>query len=144
VVQGIRRAELVDPLRHELGGLDVRRPIQRALHGDTAAESGGRPRRGMETGPPVYLRCVGGTHNGSSLPVFAPLVEEGTHCAFPPPAAFQAVRDAPKDEPVRQKPDDTWKRYLVAKQEDGFILVFLGTLTNAPPAWNPFYRPTVS
>ncbi len=91
----------------------------------------------MEGAPPVYLRCVGGTHDGSTLPVYPPLVTDGTHCAFPSLPAFEAIRDAPKDEPVSIEPDDTWERYVVHGEDDGFVLRFAGTLAKMPPPWNP-------
>src|SRR4029077_9066996 len=89
--------------------------------------------------PAVFIECVGGSHDGHTMPMHPLALTESTPLIVPPHQTMLAMIDAPEREPVTGAPDNTWERYLMRARGDGWVLEFDGRLRDldppAPPPW---------
>jgi hypothetical protein len=82
---------------------------------------------------PVFVPCVGGTHNGHALPVHPIALVEGAQVIVPPYVAYLAMIDAPERDPVSGASDRTWERYVIRKRGDGWEYQCEGHLEHLDP-----------
>lgn len=91
----------------------------------------------MEGTPPVYVRCVGGSHDGADMPMHPIALVDGSPLIVPSHEVYLAAIDAPEGEPVSGPPDNTWERYVMRPDGVGWLLHFDGRLDHAPPPRDP-------
>ena len=88
----------------------------------------------MEGFEAIFVACLGGTHDGTSWPMHPTALMDGAQRVLPSSkVAALAMLEAPEREPVSSPPDNTWERYVVRHDSDGWVLLFDGRLDDVPP-----------
>jgi hypothetical protein len=87
----------------------------------------------MEGTVPVFVACVGGSHDGHAMPMPPHALEDGHQLVVPPHAKWLALMDAPESDPVPGRADRSWERYVMHKTGDTWVFEYDGNLDHLDP-----------
>ncbi len=76
----------------------------------------------------VEVRYLGGSHDGAVYPLPAEWAVMGREQSLPPRHLYATPEAVPPAEPTAMLPDESWERYVLQRDDEGWAFEYAGTL----------------